>query len=198
MSNTLTVWQRKNPDGVWVYCEPDTAAFIANSRPGDVRLTDVPVQTSIVFRREPRPHRRLITANRVRHSEKALVRDVEKAGLFGHLVKAGQATAIERLQDIDECNLRHEWERRLANAPAWHWARAILRMLPPELRARIVYRWNAGGCPKNASYFVTHVRRLAIESGYDPDNMVRPTWWPTSETWPKARPAPAPLIVVTV
>jgi dephospho-CoA kinase len=102
------------------------------------------------FARQFSKTRRPVTARRLAHAARAVARDKASVALFPEL--AHHQTAADRIAAIDADTEAHFQRMRDHTAQTWRRARRTLRQLPPELRARIMARWNHGHLPANAHY----------------------------------------------
>ena len=161
----ITCWQVIGPDGQWRFSTPDTAALIACNRDNCVRLADAEAPHGIRFRRAGRARvNKGVTPLRLSAAKRAMAKQVEKAGLFGHMVAAEQPTPEERIERLDKASDEWAQDRRDYSAVRWRRARAVLLTLTEEARARCLFHWSVCGCPGHPEFLLDHLRKYT-ESG---------------------------------
>jgi hypothetical protein len=95
---------------------------------------------------------------------RALDRKANSFGLFADHVRAEQPTPEQRIAHMQARSDDLEADLRAIQAKHWRDGRRILASLPPEERALLVHAWNASGCPRDGTYFVSFVKSKRKET----------------------------------
>lgn len=118
------------------------------------------------FRRRPKLPIKPITPRRIAISERKLKAERDHYPLLNDWIAQQQPTAVERLENFQECEIFRRERWRDWDAKTWKEARAKLRLLPPDIQHQILDYWNNSNIPADSGYFADAVRRKAKELGY--------------------------------
>jgi len=98
------------------------------------------------------------TARRIANAKRAVEADKESCGLFPELAKF--QTAEERLDHIDDVEVRHWQSIRDYEASCWRKVRRRLQSMDAARRDEFLRVWNASFCPAEAVYALDCMRRM--------------------------------------
>lgn len=101
-------------------------------------------------------------ARKLKNAARAIARQQDKDGLFSQVKEYETPTERDTRFAVGHALGAQQWRDR--EAQQWREARAILRALPLDRRAEVVYRWNVQKMPATAVFFLVFLRTQLAEA----------------------------------